>query len=84
METSAARRAWSALDTAWQHAIATAWEYYRGGAVAVGAVVTDETGAVLGQGRNQRFDAQAPRGLLANPGDFCSVADAWRSHRSES
>jgi tRNA(Arg) A34 adenosine deaminase TadA len=43
-----------------------AWKSYRDGGVAVGAVVTDDTGTVLGSGRNQRFATVAPRGLLAH------------------
>jgi tRNA(Arg) A34 adenosine deaminase TadA len=61
-----ARRAWSMLEPAWQHAITMAWVSYRDGGVGVGAVVTDEAGVVLGSGRNQRFTTVAPRGLLAH------------------
>jgi tRNA(Arg) A34 adenosine deaminase TadA len=43
-----------------------AWESYRDGGVAVGAVITDDAGTVLGSGRNQRFATMAPRGLLAH------------------
>lgn len=43
-----------------------AWKSYRDGGVAVGAVVTDDAGTVLGSGRNQRFATVAPRGLLAH------------------
>lgn len=65
-EVASARVAWSLLDPAWRQAIEMAWESYRGGGVAVGAVITDDTGTVLGRGRNQRFAAVAPRGLLAH------------------
>jgi tRNA(Arg) A34 adenosine deaminase TadA len=63
---SEARQAWSALDPAWRLAIEMAWESYRDGGVAVGAVVTDGAGMVLGRGRNQRFGSQAPQGPLAH------------------
>lgn len=43
-----------------------AWESYRFGGVGVGAVITDDMGAVLGRGRNERFDSRTPRGLLAH------------------
>jgi tRNA(Arg) A34 adenosine deaminase TadA len=43
-----------------------AWRSYRDGGVAVGAVITDDAGTVIGSGRNQRFSAAAPRGLLAH------------------
>ncbi|MEU4218897.1 nucleoside deaminase [Actinoplanes sp. NPDC026623] len=61
-----ARRAWLALELPWQHAMTMAWKSYRDGGVAVGAVITDDAGTVLGSGRNQRFSAVAPRGLLAH------------------
>jgi tRNA(Arg) A34 adenosine deaminase TadA len=43
-----------------------AWESYRRGGIAVGAVLTDGTENIIGRGRNQRFAAVAPRGLLAH------------------
>jgi tRNA(Arg) A34 adenosine deaminase TadA len=61
-----ARLAWSTLEPAWQHAITMAWKSYRDGGVAVGSVVTDDAGTVLGSGRNRRFTTVAPRGLLAH------------------
>ncbi|MFF5290997.1 nucleoside deaminase [Paractinoplanes globisporus] len=61
-----ARRAWSTLEPPWRHAMTMAWESYRDGGVAVGAVITDDAGTVLGSGRNQRFAAVGPRGLLAH------------------
>ncbi len=66
MSELTARRTWSTLEPAWQHAIAMAWKSYRDGGVAVGAVITDDAGTVLGSGRNQRFAAVAPQGLLAH------------------
>jgi tRNA(Arg) A34 adenosine deaminase TadA len=66
MSEITAHSAWATLEPAWQHAIAMAWKSYRGGGVAVGAVVTDHEGVVLGRGRNQRFATVAPRGLLAH------------------
>jgi tRNA(Arg) A34 adenosine deaminase TadA len=66
MSELTARRAWSTLKPAWQYAITMAWKSYRDGGVAVGAVVTDDAGTVLGSGRNQRFATVAPRGLLAH------------------
>lgn len=66
MSELTARRAWLALEPAWQHAMTMAWKSYRDGGVAVGAVVTDDAGTVLGSGRNQRFATVAPRGLLAH------------------
>ena len=66
MSELTAHRAWSTLEPAWQHAITMAWKSYLDGGVAVGSVVTDDAGTVLGSGRNQRFTTVAPRGLLAH------------------
>jgi tRNA(Arg) A34 adenosine deaminase TadA len=63
MSELTAHRAWSTLEPAWQHAITMAWKSYLDGGVAVGSVVTDDAGTVLGSGRNQRFTTVAPRGL---------------------
>jgi tRNA(Arg) A34 adenosine deaminase TadA len=66
MSELTALRAWATLEPAWQQAISMAWRSYRDGGVAVGAVVTDDAGTVLGSGRNQRFTTVAPRGVLAH------------------
>jgi tRNA(Arg) A34 adenosine deaminase TadA len=50
----------------WRAAIDMAWESYRDGGVAVGAVLTDGAGNVIGRGRNQRFAAVSPRGVLSH------------------
>lgn len=60
-----ARASWDALEPPWRSAIDMAWQSYRDGGIAVGAVLTDAAGAVLGEGRNQRF-AGRTRGLLAH------------------
>lgn len=56
---------WDALDAPWRVAIEAAWQSYRQGGIAVGAVLTDGAGTVIGEGRNQRFAGPA-RGLLAH------------------
>lgn len=62
-----ARDSWSTLDTPWRAAVEMAWESYRHGGIAVGAVLTDGAGNIIGRGRNQRFaSASPPRGLLAH------------------
>lgn len=43
-----------------------AWESYRHGGIAVGAVLTDDEQKIIGRGRNQRFGTVSPRGLLAH------------------
>lgn len=60
-----ARASWDALEAPWRAAIEMAWQSYRDGGTAVGAVLTDAASAVLGEGRNQRF-AGPTRGLLAH------------------
>jgi tRNA(Arg) A34 adenosine deaminase TadA len=54
------------LDVPWRAAVEMAWESYRHGGIAVGAVLTDGTENILGRGRNQRFAPVSPRGLLAH------------------
>lgn len=56
---------WDALAEPWRVAIEAAWQSYRESGIAVGAVLTDGAGTVIGEGRNQRFAGQA-RGLLAH------------------
>ena len=60
-----ARASWDALEAPWRVAIEMAWQSYRDGGIAVGAVLTDAAGVVIGEGRNQRF-AGRTRGLLAH------------------
>lgn len=50
----------------WRAAIETAWESHCDGGVAVGAVLTDGSGSIIGRGRNQRFASVSPRGLLSH------------------
>lgn len=56
---------WSALSVPWQQALELAWESFRRGGIAVGAVLTSGPGDIIGRGRNQRFGS-GPRGLLAH------------------
>jgi tRNA(Arg) A34 adenosine deaminase TadA len=42
-----------------------AWDSFRDGGIAVGAVLTDSTGEIIGRGRNRRFGSAVPR-LLAH------------------
>ena len=64
-QQDSARASWGALEAPWRVAIEMAWQSYRDGGIAVGAVLADAAGAVLGEGRNQRFAGRA-RGLLAH------------------
>jgi tRNA(Arg) A34 adenosine deaminase TadA len=64
-QKNSAGASWSALGAPWRAAIEMAWQSYRDGGIAVGAVLTDASGADIGEGRNQRF-AGLSRGLLAH------------------
>ena len=45
------------MEAAWNEVFRLMWEAYRAGTIPVGAVVADETGAVVARGRNRIFDA---------------------------
>jgi tRNA(Arg) A34 adenosine deaminase TadA len=50
----------------WRECFELAWEAFRAGTIPVGAVVADESGAIVARGRNHIFDEEAPAGQLAN------------------
>lgn len=52
------------LDAAWQRALSQAWRAYVLGNIGVGAVLTDPTGFIVGEGRNRVVDTTAPPGRL--------------------
>jgi tRNA(Arg) A34 adenosine deaminase TadA len=54
----------SDLDTVWQRALAQAWRAHVLGNIGVGAVLTDRTGFIVGEGRNRVVDTSAPPGRL--------------------
>jgi tRNA(Arg) A34 adenosine deaminase TadA len=56
--------AWSELEPAWRAAFELAWEAFGAGTIPVGAVVTDEHGAILARGRNRIFAPDAPAGQI--------------------
>lgn len=64
-QMGSARGSWGALEAPWRAAMEMAWQSYRDGGIAVGAVLTDAAGAVMGEGRNQRL-AGRTTGLLAH------------------
>jgi tRNA(adenine34) deaminase len=51
---------WDELDRPWQRAFELAWEAYARGTTPVGAVVADESGRIVAEGRNARYDRDAP------------------------
>jgi tRNA(adenine34) deaminase len=52
-------------DPVWRECFGLAWESFRAGGVAVGAVLVDPSRTVVARGRNRLADAGAPRGQLA-------------------
>jgi tRNA(Arg) A34 adenosine deaminase TadA len=55
---------WDGLDPVWRRCFALAWESFRAGSVAVGAVLIDPAGDVVSTGRNRRNEPDAPPGQL--------------------
>ncbi len=57
--------AWLELSLPWRDAFTLAWESFRAGSPAVGAVVTGADGTIVARGRSRRAEAVAPPGQLA-------------------
>jgi tRNA(Arg) A34 adenosine deaminase TadA len=53
------------LRGGWDRVLRLAWEGFRARTTPVGAVVVNERGAILADGRGRRYDATAPAGQLA-------------------
>lgn len=60
-----ALEAWEQLDHPWRASFELAWEAFADGTVPVGAVVVDETEAIVAQGRNRIFANSAPPKQIA-------------------
>jgi hypothetical protein len=58
---------WQVLGEPWREALELAWDSFREGgiALALGAVLTNSTGAIIGLGRNQRFGRGQGRNCTA-------------------
>jgi tRNA(Arg) A34 adenosine deaminase TadA len=56
---------WSSLGQPWQSAFDAAWASWQSGSAAVGAVVTDSTGAIVAVGQNRMLDSPGGAGPLA-------------------
>lgn len=54
------------LEPAATRALELAWEAFGSGTVPVGAVVTDQDGTIMFEGRSRMYEAGAPAGELAN------------------
>ena len=52
------------LARPWRVALAQAWAAHAAGNIGVGAVLTDDNGTVVAEGRNRIVDAEAPPGRL--------------------
>lgn len=53
------------LDRAWRRSFELAWDAFQAGSIPVGAVVVDEAGDIVAQGRNRIFESDAPERQLA-------------------
>lgn len=54
------------LETPWDEVFDLMWEAYTARTIPVGAVITDESGAIVARGRNRIFDQPAERALGAS------------------
>lgn len=55
---------WSELSPAWQACLDETWQAFLHGTVPIGAVVTDEYGAVVARGRNRIYDDNDLKGQV--------------------
>jgi tRNA(Arg) A34 adenosine deaminase TadA len=58
-DSGAAARAWTALEPAWRDCLELAWQSFRQGGIAVGAVLAGPDGEIVSQGQNRRRNAVA-------------------------
>ena len=56
---------WGRVEAPWRASFHLAWEAFAAGTVPVGAVVVDEAGRIVAQGRNRIFNDAAPARQLA-------------------
>jgi tRNA(Arg) A34 adenosine deaminase TadA len=56
---------WDALEPPFRRAVELAWESFRAGSLGIGAVITDDAGAVVVEGRNRLFEQPSPDAPLA-------------------
>lgn len=50
---------WQTLSLPWQTAVSQAWEAYCAGSLPIGAVIVDENGRIVAQGRNSIHETQS-------------------------
>jgi hypothetical protein len=61
-QRTAPAQAWAELGRHWQECFELAWRSLRSGGIAIGAVLVDGGGDVVGRGRNLRFGASGSGG----------------------
>ena len=61
-QRTAPAQAWAELGRHWQECFELAWRALRSGGIAIGAVLVDGSGDVVGRGRNLRFGASGSAG----------------------
>ncbi len=61
-QRTAPAQAWAELGRHWQECFELAWRSLRSGGIAIGAVLVDGSGDVVGRGRNLRFGASGSGG----------------------
>lgn len=54
------------LPAPWQAAFALCWEAFTHGSIPIGAVITDEAGAIISTGRNRLFEPSGPNPKIAH------------------
>lgn len=58
--------AWEALKAPWRVCFGLSWEAYGAGTIPVGAALVDGGGAVVAEGRNRVYEADAPAPQIAH------------------
>ena len=48
---------WNNLEIAWKAAFELGWESLKCGSIPIGAVIIDETGNIISQGRNRIYES---------------------------
>jgi tRNA(adenine34) deaminase len=56
---------WDELEAPWRECLELAWEAWCSGNAPVGAVVVDDSGAIVSRGRSRRVDESAPARQIA-------------------
>ena len=51
---------WNDLTFPWQRSFIQAWEAYCNGSIPIGAVLVNQQGSIISEGRNRVFEADAP------------------------